>query len=523
MLTDRAARWCFAVAAALAGVLHIVLVGRGIQVGSDDLRFLFDPPAGANPWLAEFAGHWIAAPLAIERVLYGWVGFGAPWLWVAVGTVCWVAGAALVRVIARQSGAGPWVSTIVALAPLCMGAIYPQGQPHSFQVPLAVALGLGYVALCNGRGGWRLAGAVAVGLLAIATSSVGVAFVAAGGVVLWARAGLRLALGVTVALGVVYLGWSRLGGAGVDFGPGGYRPWRQPVSEALLWVWTGVARAGSAMGGFGAIAVALGLGLVVGLALAWRTGARVRLVAPVALLGAVLANVLLTYALRGWFGHEGAADSRYVYVTVMATLPALAVASTALGAVRPVLGWLAPGLLLAAVPANLVALHEARDRAVQVTVAQAQELQALAGSALLDETPDWVVPHSELTFREGIGEVSVAELRAMRDSGKLARVTPWREYETQVPIRLGLATVPADSSQVCIPMMAPVRLAGPVGTETAFVGALSASLVGDPDTSVDFMADVPTSLRITLPGMEFELRAQTAGDRAVICGTIPRL
>ena len=185
---DRWALLAFVLIAVLGFLIYTFVLGADVYIGIDDLLVYTSRSGGVlNSLLQPYTTHLVALPFSIEWViveLFGLTG-GVPFAAVAAGA--WIAGASLVRVIARQSGVDSWIATIVAASVVICGAIYPYNQPHTLQVPLAVALGLGQVAVANGRR-WdtpRMAATIALTVLALSTSAVAMSFVAATAALRW--------------------------------------------------------------------------------------------------------------------------------------------------------------------------------------------------------------------------------------------------------------------------------------------------------------------------------------------------
>lgn len=521
----RAAAWVFGLLAAAAFVFYTVVYGRQLQVGSDDLRLLTErPDDAAGAVLSAFVAHWSTVPYLLERGLYAVFGFRTAVPWVAVGTASWVATAALVRLLARQARVGPWTATVAGACVLACADIYPQGQPHSFQVPMAVAFGLACAALANRGGvGWG----VLAGLLGIMTSSAAVPFVVAGTVVVWVRQGLKravlLAAPLALAYGAWYLTYGPENTQDLPFSLGG-----QPLSAALDWVATGVGAGFTALGHWQWLAVLLIVIWVAGTVLAWLRevpAPRRDLVAPLAVAGAGVLHLALTYVLRFWAGADAAKDSRYLYVTVATILPLLAVALAALGRTwRPLTAL--PVLLVVGALGNLTEMPGVQRQAVLLTTAQAQQMVQLADSARIDRVPGWVMPHISLTFREGLGLTTVDFLRSARDAGKLPTGLPlWPAYARQIPVRLGFAHTfqPVPAGAVCREQSAPVTLDEPVGSRVGLVGgvlsghpAVRVTAGGDEMSAVAMASREPSQFEITLPG-PYVLTSSEPGVPFVLC------
>ncbi|TXH40782.1 MAG: hypothetical protein E6Q90_13320 [Actinobacteria bacterium] len=529
---DRWALLAFVLIAVLGFLIYTFVLGADVYIGIDDLLVYTSRSGGVlNSLLQPYTTHLVALPFSIEWViveLFGLTG-GVPFAAVAAGA--WIAGASLVRVIARQSGVDSWIATIVAASVVICGAIYPYNQPHTLQVPLAVALGLGQVAVANGRR-WdtpRMAATIALTVLALSTSAVAMSFVAATALVLWARRGLKTAVVVVVPPVLLFAAWYLAFGTGQLRALPGPPVWQQPPSLWLGWMEVGYRAAFQAIGGWLGVGVALAVVAVVGGVLAWQRAVdHVPLVAPVALAGAGFLHLVNILVLRYWFGAQGAGHSRIAYVTVLTLLPLLAVAFDALARAWRPLGLLVL-LLIVPLPLNVAALREQQAAAVLNTGVQAQSLAILAESPQLDSVPGWVRPHPIGGFVNGLASTDVELLRRLRDTGRVPTGTPPSDgYAAQVPVRLGVAVrdegPPATTR--CRLFSAPTVLDEPVGYRFTVAGATSADttaidvgLVDDERSWVTFTTAFPGEtlpMEVVLPG-PYVVRPHEPTSRFRLC------
>ena len=529
-LRESLALWTFVGVAACAFAFYTLIYGRDLYIGTDNLLLLTGRPAGiVGSLFGAFTTHWVTIPFLIEAGLMKVFGLGNAIPYVAVGTAAWVAGASLVRVIARQAGVGPWTATIAAISVLTCADIYPQRQPHSFQVALAVAFGLGQVALANSRrySGVRVAMTILIGLLGLMTSAAAVSFVAAAGLVIWVRRGLRQALLVLVPLAVVFVSWYLLFGTRqIQELPSSV--WDKSVVDWLAWMIAGYKAAFMALAGWRVLAGALVVVTVAGSGVAWLRGQPVPrrdLVAPAALALVGVVHLLNAFVIRFWIGSEGATHGRFVYVTVLSLLPQIAVAISALATVWRPFAALSL-LLIVAVPGNIVSMRGEQQKAVASTTSQAQRIVSLASSPDLDGVPGWVRPDPIPNFLNGLAMTDVAFLRGLRESGHLPLDTPPLDrYEAQVPVRLGLAltaqSVPLDA--ICRQYQVPTVIRGTPGYQFGVVGAgvgttqgIEVGLPGDPDSLVPFGTQQRLVFEVTLP-RAYLVRAQDGVGPYTIC------
>jgi hypothetical protein len=313
-------------------------------------------PARMSDLLRPHVVHWTTVPFVIYRAMWSLFGANSYLPYQALSVANHLVVAALLRVVIRRAGVGPWIATTAAATFVLFGA----GNHNilwAFQIAFTLSLtfGLLHLLLADHRGpidrrDWLGLGA---GLAAIMSSGVGPPMVVAVGLAVLLRRGWRSAVFHTLPLGLIYGAWWLRYGRHVDDALG-----RSSLRETTRFVASGYRGTFDALGGVSRVGFALVAILAVGLASAWRhlgrRDVRGRAAAPAGLLLAGLVFLVIT----GW-GRGGGAlaayerSSRYLYVVAALVLPALAVAIEALYQRWHWLGPLLLASLLVGIPHNV--------------------------------------------------------------------------------------------------------------------------------------------------------------------------
>ena len=169
-----------------------LLLGRGTWFNFDEWVFLTGRGLGAQDLLAPFNGHWSTLPTLAYRLLFGVVGLRSYAPYLAVTISLQVTTAALLRVIMRRLGIGPWIATAAASLYVLFGA-GAENVLWAWQMSFVGALVFGLVHLLlvdhDGpidRRDWL---GLAAGLAALMCSGVGVAMVVMVGIAALIRRG----------------------------------------------------------------------------------------------------------------------------------------------------------------------------------------------------------------------------------------------------------------------------------------------------------------------------------------------
>jgi hypothetical protein len=313
-LIDRRAIRLFAVLAAVA-FATLLYLGRHGSFYHDEWTFIGKSGGTLSDWFGPHNEHWSTVPFLIHRVLLLTVGLTSYLPYLAVLLALHVAAAASLFVLVRRMS-----GTLVALAASAIFLFLGSGADDlfwAFQIGFvsSAAGGLGALAALSDD---RPRTASVLLLVAIASSSTGLPFVAAAVVMLLVDPARRRQLAWLMPVVAVFLVWFVLIGRS---GVAGHDANLSPEALALLPEFTAFGVADSIDAAFG-LARPLGalLGaLVIGWALVQaRARARARSLdvrAVAAAVGLVVLFVLIGLG-RGQFGVEQASRSRYLYFGV---------------------------------------------------------------------------------------------------------------------------------------------------------------------------------------------------------------
>jgi hypothetical protein len=214
------------------------------------------------------------------------------------------------------------------------------------------------------------------------------------------------------------------------------------------WVWSGVVGTFDALGHWTVVSLLLAAVLVAGLALGWapwtgedrslhrRLALPPALVTPVVLLGGSVAFSAITAWGRWYSGSESARASRYLYLLVALTLPALAVAAQTLVSRHRVLLVPLGALFLVAVPHN-ASVFEPAVFGERYMVERARILTTAVRMPFADDVPRDVRPESDPYD----GDLTIGFLLDAVEGGKLDPPTSsiTDRVENEFRIRLGVA------------------------------------------------------------------------------------
>jgi hypothetical protein len=300
----------------------------------DDFFFIAGRSAGSlDDWFRPHAGHWSTVPVLAFRALWAVFGLRTYVPYLATVLTLHLSVCALLRVVMRRCGVGPWTATIAAGAFVFYGP-GSQDITWAFQIGFtgSLAFGLAQLVLADHDGGpdWRDALGIAAGALALMSSGVGIVMALVAGLAILGRRGWRIAALHTVPLAAMYVVWWLVQQPALTnefFG--------RPTVE-VVWDWVRNAQIAVflGIGHFDVVGILLGVVLVVGLVLAWtgRPWAEVRRRAatPAALLLGGIVFAVFTAEGRWFLGPAAARASRYVHIGTALALPAIAVAVYAL-------------------------------------------------------------------------------------------------------------------------------------------------------------------------------------------------
>ncbi len=324
----------------LAAAFAVLLaIGRYRWFTHDEWDYLAGRDGG-DLWnvLIPHNEHWSTLPILTYRVLFRFVGLHSYLPYRVVLLALHLTAAALLRVVMRRAGVGPWIATGAALSLVFFGS-GSENILWAVQIGFigALVLGLAQLLLADHDGpvdhrDWL---GLLAGFAGLLCSSVALTMVGVVGLATLVRRGWRPAVLHTAPLVAVYAIWFRAFQDETTAQGVGYTHYAvSSPQEVARFVATGVSAAFDGIGQVPGVGWVLGIILVVGLFLAWRRldGAerRARLAMPAALLTGAFVSLCITGIARAAaFGSEFARTGRYLYVFVALSLPALGVAADA--------------------------------------------------------------------------------------------------------------------------------------------------------------------------------------------------
>ena len=322
----------FAVVAAASAPI-LVHLGRHEWFRYDEWDFLASRDiSDLGDLLEPHAVHWSTLPILAYRALWAVVGIRSYVPYQLLNIVVHISVVSLLMVAMRRSGVRPWTTTAAGLLLLFLGS-GSENIIWAFQTTFNGSLMFGLVHLLLAdhdgpltRRDWL---GLAAGFAGLLCSGVAVAMVAVVGVAVLVRRGIRPSLFHTVPLVAGYGLWFVLVSHDA-YGQSG------PTSLGDRWdmLFAIVRGVGLGLGRTPVLAWALAGLFVAGSWIAWRAlpavDVRRKAATPAGLLAGSVAFVLVTAAGRPEAADAVMVNNRYVYVTVVLLMPALAVACDAL-------------------------------------------------------------------------------------------------------------------------------------------------------------------------------------------------
>ena len=525
----------FVVLALAAAVWTTLWVSQDRWFYIDEWMILSDRDASVlNDFIRPHNSHWVAVPVVIYKVLYQLFGLDSYTPYRAVAAGSHVLLIALVRMVMRRSGAGPWLATGFASTLLLFG---PGREnvvwPFQITFTLAIALALAQMLLADHDepNPKRDVGALGCGLLAIMTSGTALPVVAATGLVLILRRGWRQTVLQMVPLGLVYLWWL------TSFDDPASRLVPAPGPRALArWIWDSTSAGLTSVGHYAPLSALLVVGLLVGVSLALRDAVlqarpttRKALQSPIVLPLALVGSALVFMGLTGWtrWTVDGShSTSRYLYVYGVLLMPAFALAAESLRRHSRPLAVVLVGAVLAAGVANASTFAEDTDLFL------VNQRSDMASIVRLPEAR--LVPSGDHPVRFLAVRVSptIGFLLSSVDSGRLtptshplspAEVDKYRALLAFAPIEskqflYTLSGLEADEDQIpqgCEASAMPGPQALAVGTEVRFTQRTVVHLVDETGArlgSVPFNPETADGVTIRLDGVLAEFETDPAAD-----------
>jgi hypothetical protein len=457
----------------------------------------------------EVHNHWVTIPIIVYRVFFN--VFGVRYLpFLVLVVLAHLAIGVLLRVIMRRVGVGPWIATAVASMFLLLGASGWNNIVWAFQITFdgSVLFGLGMLLSTDHDGSFGRGDAIGMvcGLAALMCSAVGVAMVVIAGVAVLIRRGWRLALVLTVPLGVVFLTWY------FSLHRRSYRDSGGPfsVTDVVQFMERGLTHTLTRDVRFtGGMLLLLAI-LVAGLVIAWtkmpRDEIRQRAAMPAAMLFGAAIFLFIVGAGRGpSLTPQFATTTRFVHITTVLIAPALAVAADAIARRWPVTLPVLCVLFVVGAPANLADLRRA------VPTGNHDLVAAIAGTPGLDRVPSNLRPLSDYLGESGI---TVGWLRKRVASGQFdpAHDVP-PDLAAEALRRVGLRVVSSPRPAACRPFRPGTRHME-AGDVINFRGALIAQVRSAQGGTSDVFGFAKTEggqLQALLGPMDVQLGPYTAG------------
>lgn len=341
---------------AIIGIGAVVLfhVGRHQWFFLDEFEFLADRELDRpGDLFRDHNGHWSTTGVIAYRLVFGAVGLRHYWPYQALSIGAHLATAVALCAVMRRSRVDPWLAT-TAVVPFVFLGTASENIFWAFQHMWSVGLLCGLLAVIafdhHGPVGRRDAGGVALGLVAVMSSPVGLGMLVATTLVALVRRGGRVAAANAVGIGGAYLIWRVAVDPETD-PSAGWAPTTR-LARAILGE-SATAYGGRALGALAIVAVAaVGLGLLLARPDRRRTLDGIAL--PLALaIGGVTFAVLTAYG-RALLSSEPA--YRYLHATIVFVLPLVAVGVNELVRRWPRVLPVAMVLLLVGLPDNVAAL-----------------------------------------------------------------------------------------------------------------------------------------------------------------------
>lgn len=349
LASARAAAWAHA-ASIVLGAAVLLFVGRNQWFFFDEWDFIWQPE-GLRRLVEGHNGHWSLIPIGIWLALQNTLGLGSYLPYLVVAILAHLVLAHLLWRLLRRIGCHPWIATALIAVFILLGSA-TENLMWAFQLGFmgAIALVMGALLIVS-RPELRMPAALAAaGLLTLgaATSGTALPFFIAVAAVVFFRHGWRSSLLVLAPPVVIYLFWYLL--LAGENPTAIYRA--TGVGNSLQGIPHFMAR--MFVDGLNTVTPVPSFGIVLLTAIAVWVLVRIRgragdpeLIAY-GMLASGIAFAALTAYSRLAIGPNGVASARYVYVVVIAILPAVAIMLTALVG-RSSRALLATGSLLAVV------------------------------------------------------------------------------------------------------------------------------------------------------------------------------
>lgn len=308
-----------------------VRLARGLWFFGDDFDFLLNRSvslSGEQSLLVPHNEHWSTIPILLFRLDYAMFGLHHYLPYAVLPIAMHLVISTLVVVLLRLSGSGPWVAVMSGLVALFIaGGAGAENTLWDFQTGFLGSCLLGLLALVllaaeRGSRGGALS-AVALLVLSLMSSGMGVVMVIWAGAFVVARDGVARALLIVAPPAAVYLAWYTTYGHGHSGAP---PPDIAVAPIAALRGLDGVWSTATGVSGSGAVVLVT----LAAAAVLTRRDVRISALAVSGLASVVAAYALLGYSRSG-IGSDATLRSRYVYFGIVLMLPALAAGLAIIG------------------------------------------------------------------------------------------------------------------------------------------------------------------------------------------------
>ncbi len=304
--------WIFAIAAALAAVVLLAL-GQGLTFFADEWAVIEGRSLDLDGFLRPFNEHWLGATIVVYRLMLAGFGLGSyvPYLVLLVALHLVVASE--VFVLVRRS-AGPVAGLAAGILILFFGSGF-ENLFWAMQIGFigAAALGFGAMLLLDGTPD-RARAIAATGLLAVAvaTSGMGLVFVAAVGLELLVDRSRRRFVYAAAVPAAIYLAWYfALGRTGVATARNPFT--LEALGQVPAFVLQGLGAAGGAITGLGPIVGLVVPVVVAGLVIGRLVTGRGLPARTIGCLGGIVVLYVLTGLVRAQLVADAALYTRYTY------------------------------------------------------------------------------------------------------------------------------------------------------------------------------------------------------------------
>jgi len=508
----------------LVAAVPIVLFGVGSYhwFFRDDFFFLAGRKlTSANDLFRPHNAHWSTVPVIAFRILCSLFGLRSYIPYQATVLALHLSACALLRVIMRRHGVGPWVATIAAGAFVLFGP-GEQNIIWAFQIGFTGSLtfGLAQLVLIDHDGPFDTRDALGVlaGALSLLSSGVGIAMAVVAGIATLGRRGWRVALLQTGPIAAIYVAWWTVERPDLTSAFG-----RPTIPVLIRWVWSGEIGVFLALGHFQVVALLLALVFVAGLALAWMrldwSSLRRRGSVPAAMFVGGLVFSSFSATGRWFLGSHFARSSRYVHVGAALALPVIAVAVDAIFRRRREVGVAATALLLIAIPWN--STHFGRDSAFGSSYMSARE-QVIKNVVRLPEAAE--VPRDVRPIPDVyVGpDLTIGFLLGAVHSGRLhpdtKPISPG--FELELRLRLGVAQRVAATPTGCHDRTGPFDVTPTKGTVYGITAPVRISMrdnSGRRSRVLVFNPGEGRSLTVELPGLHLRFAPAAGGRTVTLC------